>query len=560
MYRLPRTTFPRKLISISAALGVVAAGLTSVVIASPATAATGDVTSFPSPLPNSQPGPIALDPLGNLWIGLTALDQIAKATPTGALVTIAIPNGSANAGTSSLALGTDNRMWLTEMSANRVSYFNTLSNAYNGFDIPTKDAQPMGIAAGPDGAMWFTEFATDKIGRVTNAGKFTEFNLAKDSQPTSIVAGPDGALWFTAQKGNSIGRITTSGVITNYALPTANSGPTDITVGEDGNLWFTQSTGNRIGRMTPKGLLAEFSLPTGNAGANQITLGSDGALWFTESLTNRIGRITNGGIVTEYVLPGASNGPAGIVAGIDGNTWFTSKTTNSLNRLLTGVTPSGTTGSPTLTAASTKTGSTVSTSNGNWLYSPTSFNYQWQRCADNTNTTCVDISGATKETYVLTDADAGKFLQSNVTGVNLNGVGSTTSVSARLAIDGLPPKLPPTPVVGGQTIQLVPGVTATLKGAKKLKIGDRRLFRVIMSDRAVKGKVRMSIVNSAGVEVYVIAKGKWINKTGKAKKVKKIKNTVTPGLYSLKAVYTPRANQQFTYPVATMSKPIRIRR
>ncbi len=522
-------------------MGVLAAGLAAV---SPATAATGDVATFPIPFANSQPGGIALDPLGNLWIGLTALDQVAKATPTGGLVTIAIPNGSAIAGTNSIALGPDNRMWLTEKTANKVSFFSTVSNVYTGYDVPTVDSQPMGITAGPDGAMWFTEFAADKIGRVTNAGKFSEFNLAKDAAPTSIVTGPDGAMWFTAQKGNSIGRITTSGVITNYALPTANSSPTDITVGEDGNLWFTQSTGNRIGRMTPKGLLAEFSLPTANANANQITLGADGQLWFTETGANRIGRITNGGIVTEYALPGSNNGPVGIVAGLDGNTWYTATTTNLLGRLLTGVAPTSTTGTPTLTATSTKTGSTVTTTTGNWLSLPTSYAYQWQRCAENTDASCTNIAGATSERYVITDTDAGEFVRSTITATNLNGTSRTTHQSARLAIDGLPPKLPPTPVVGAQTVQLVPGVTATLKGAKKVKIGDRRLFRVVMSDRAVKGKVRMSIVNSAGVEVYVIAKGKWINKTGQVKKVKKIKRSLAPGYYTLKAVYTPRANQE----------------
>ena len=557
MYKLPQKNLPRKLIGITATIGVLAAGLTS---ANPVVAAVGDVTRFPVPIGNSQPDGIALDAAGNLWIGLTALDQIAKATPTGALVTIAIPNGSAIAGTSSLALGTSNRMWLTEKTANRVSYFDTLANTYTGFDIPTANSEPMGIAAGPDGAMWFTQFAGDKIGRVTNAGSITEFTLAADAEPTSIVAGPDGAMWFTAQKGNSIGRITTSGVITNYALPTANSGPTDITVGADANLWFTESTGNRIGRITPKGLIAEFALPTANANANQITLGADANLWFTETGANRIGQITTAGIITEYALPGANNGPSGIVAGLDGNTWYTAKTTNLLGRLLTGVTPVATTGAPTLTAASTKTGSTVTTTAGNWASLPTSYAYQWQRCSANTDASCANIVGATTQGFVISDADAGKFLRSTITAANLNGASSTASQSARLAVDGLPPKLPPTPVVGAQAVQLVPGVTATLKGAKNVKIGKRKLFRVVMSDRAVKGKVRMSIVNSAGIEVYVIAKGKWINKTGKAKKVKKIKRSLAPGNYTLKAVYTPRSNLGTIYPIATMTKPIRIKR
>ena len=42
------------------------------------------------------------------------------------------------------------------------------------FILPTAAGRPSAITTGPDGALWFTE-AGGKIGRITTAGKITEF-------------------------------------------------------------------------------------------------------------------------------------------------------------------------------------------------------------------------------------------------------------------------------------------------------------------------------------------------------------------------------------------------
>ena len=41
------------------------------------------------------------------------------------------------------------------------------------------------------------------------------------SFPNGIAAGPDDALWFVEEFGNKIGRITTAGVFTEYDIPTS---------------------------------------------------------------------------------------------------------------------------------------------------------------------------------------------------------------------------------------------------------------------------------------------------------------------------------------------------
>jgi hypothetical protein len=76
-------------------------------------------------------------------------------------------------------------------------------------------------------------------------------------------------------------------------------------------------------------------------------------------------------------------------------------------------------------------GQTLTAEPGSWTGAPT-LAYQWQRC-DQTGANCVDIAGATAQTYVVADADRGSTVRVAVTATN--AAGSATAFSA------------PTPVV-----------------------------------------------------------------------------------------------------------------
>src|SRR5579864_4362798 len=63
------------------------------------------------------------------------------------------------------------------------------------------------------------------------------------------------------------------------------------------------------------------------------------------------------------------------------------------------------TASPTI-GGTAREGQTLTASDGAWSNSPTSFTYQWQRCASD-GSGCGDISGATSKTYSLVSGDIG---------------------------------------------------------------------------------------------------------------------------------------------------------
>ena len=104
-----------------------------------------------------------------------------------------------------------------------------------------------------------------------------------------------------------------------------------------------------------------------------------------------------------------------------------------------GTTPPSNTALPTVSGTAQQ-GDTLTTSNGSWTGSPTSYAYQWQDC-DSSGANCASISGATSSSYTLVSGDVGHTIRAVVTATN--GGGSTAASSAQTAVVVAPPPAPP---------------------------------------------------------------------------------------------------------------------
>ena len=94
-------------------------------------------------------------------------------------------------------------------------------------------------------------------------------------------------------------------------------------------------------------------------------------------------------------------------------------------------------------SGSTQVGQTLSALVGTWTGSPTSFSYQWQRCAPDA-TGCIAIDGAGGAAYTLTPGDLGAAISLVVTAVGKGGAGSATSAPTAIVT----PAPVPAPTVG----------------------------------------------------------------------------------------------------------------
>src|SRR5581483_8818854 len=71
-------------------------------------------------------------------------------------------------------------------------------------------------------------------------------------------------------------------------------------------------------------------------------------------------------------------------------------------------------------------GDTLSVSNGSWTPTPSSFARQWQRCASD-GSACLNIAGATGQSYGVRSADVGHRLRALVTAHTATGQATAVS-------------------------------------------------------------------------------------------------------------------------------------
>lgn len=108
---------------------------------------------------------------------------------------------------------------------------------------------------------------------------------------------------------------------------------------------------------------------------------------------------------------------------------------------------------PTSVAAPVVTGADgvgqlLSTSNGTWGGTPTSYQYRWQRCASGNTSSCTDIAGAGAATYRLVAADAGSVVRSEVTALNAAGASAPVASAVSGVVVAIPASTAP-PLLSG---------------------------------------------------------------------------------------------------------------
>ena len=113
-------------------------------------------------------------------------------------------------------------------------------------------------------------------------------------------------------------------------------------------------------------------------------------------------------------------------------------------------------------SGTTRNGETLTTTNGTWSASPTSYSYQWKR-ASTSGGSYSDISLATSNSYKLTDADVGKYIKVSVIATNSIGA-STAELSAATSQISDVPAAPTT------TTTVKPSVTTATTAAPALSI------------------------------------------------------------------------------------------
>jgi streptogramin lyase len=285
------------------------------------------ITQFQLPSPISAVSALVAGPDGNLWFTESWTRKIGRMTPAGDLQEFDLPAGSSPI---DITAGADGNLWIADNQAYTIDRL-TPAGVLTQFHLPSSwlppgslqgDGAPTRIAASAHGDLWFTEWNSDKLGRLSVNGQFSEFDLG-DFKPADIAVDASDDVWVADAHQARIGRLS-DGVFSVVSLP-GSSDPLDlvetIAAGPDGSLWFTQGVPGQpsdIGRVSDAGVVTYLG-----SGSTRIVSGlgvtATGSVWFAE-LTG-VGTIDpTTGVVIDYHI-GTDPG-AGLTVGADGKLWF----------------------------------------------------------------------------------------------------------------------------------------------------------------------------------------------------------------------------------------------
>ena len=470
-----------KMIAVAAS---VALGIGCLVTgALPATAAPGDVTPFLVG-DGATPVDIITAPDGTMWAANEGANSISRVTTDGQISSFPVPG----VGPNSLAFSLDDvyGVWFTYSGTSSVGRMDTRNGNVQNYPTGVPNGRGSDIAWGYDGRLWFTMPDAQLIGAISTSGDVARYSGVGSAE--SITRGPvrSGQMYFSSGV-PSLGTLSSTGRRGMVPLPRATStGPIH---NAGGDVWFgmTDAQGRvKLGKATRTGIV-EVDVPQ-IANVDQIATGPDESVYITDTAGQRIVHVTADGAVAAVLNSGADAHSSTL--GEDGNLWVaagTSSTPGQIRRILTGIVPTLVVNSFPFTTPSTglSSGSRVLANKAVWKYEPSSYAYQWQACTDQTETTCVDIPGATGSSYIVADSDVGKYVRFGVTATNVNGA-SSPAFSRPAATDGAAGSN----VAGLSKVASIGGeYTMQLRAPNKQKRNKREYYIVTFSAEDTEGTV-----------------------------------------------------------------------
>ncbi len=216
-----------------------------------------------------------------------------------------------------LTMDSSGNVWVPTSQSNKVVKFIPQTEQFVSYDIPTAQAEPVGIMTDSQGNIWFAE-AIGKIAKIdANSGKITEYAPRNGQQaldePTAIFEDPKnpGTLYISEHTAHTVTAFNTL-LGSFHKYPSLNEAglPFGMALDNYGNLWVAEHTIDKIAVLDPRtGASKEANIPIPGSFIQWITSDDNGRIWFAAQQGNGLGSITT------TAKPSSSPSPSGSGSG-----------------------------------------------------------------------------------------------------------------------------------------------------------------------------------------------------------------------------------------------------
>ena len=191
-------------------------------------------------------------------------------------------------------------LWVPISQANKVVKFMPQTEQFASYDIPTAQAEPVGIITDSQDNIWFTE-GIGKIAKIdVSSGNITEYAPKSGQQalaePTAIFEDPKnpGTLYISEHPTHTVTAFNTLlGTFHKYPLPNEDGLPFGMAMDNYGNLWVAEHTIDKMAVLDPRtGASKEANIPIAGSFIQWITSDDNGRIWFAAQQGKGLGSIT----------------------------------------------------------------------------------------------------------------------------------------------------------------------------------------------------------------------------------------------------------------------------
>lgn len=297
----------------------------------------------------SQPGGIATDSSGNVWVANYTGPVVSEFLATGAAASATGFPGAGLRNSFGLAVDLNNNVWVTNENSvpaannsglGSVSKFSSsgteLSDAgYTGGGI----YYPVSIVADSAGEIWIANYGRSSATLLQDDGTSISgangYGVSDLPFTPAVAVDSSNNAWFATQIGAV--RVSPSGTVTRF--PCCDD-PAGIAIDQSGNVWLADYGGASIVKLTPAGTVAATVASAGGIDAAQgIAIDGAGAVFAANFRGNSITELagSNAALISlanGFGLDAPLSEPFGIAIDASGNIWASNSATNTVTQFV----------------------------------------------------------------------------------------------------------------------------------------------------------------------------------------------------------------------------------
>ena len=255
----------------------------------------------------------------------------------------------------SLTVDAKGNAWFDEGNINKIGRFDTNTETFQEYPIPTPKAGPHTLVVGQDGRVWITMASSNQLSVLNpQTGKITEYKPETSGAPHIPAVDSAGNVWYTDNRANSLWRFDPrTEKFQEYKVPVPETYPPEsivaitavpglppmpyeirtygIAIDSHDKVWFCEYALGKITRFDPTTeKFTQYPVP-GISSLRGLDIDKGGNLWFGNFLGHKLGKLnTNTGKMQQFQPPTRHAAPYGVLVAKDGTVWFTDSAGNQV--------------------------------------------------------------------------------------------------------------------------------------------------------------------------------------------------------------------------------------